>query len=210
MKEQQNRRTSVSSSSGFHIYRSRNVNKGAEGAKNLWVRTGCRWDLIICTYNTRSLSSDDLMIELEEEILRIKWYIVGLSEVRRKGKGSIILNNTGHTVYYSGSDEHRHGVGFVVKKNIARNHAQCDQLQRLVDRVAELTVRVNKRYQLKCVQIYLPTTSCPGEEIKVYEEIDIINSKAHYNIVMGDFSAKVGPGEIRDTCTGSYGIWITV
>ena len=32
------------------------------------------------------------------------------------------------------------------------------------------------------------------------------NSKAHYNIVMGDFDAKVGHGEIRETCTGSYGI----
>ena len=43
---------------------------------------------------------------------------------------------------------------------------------------------------------------------KVYEEIDniIINIKAHYNIVMGDFNAKVGPGEIRETCTGSYGM----
>ena len=54
-----------------------------------------------------------------------------------------------------------------------------------------------------------PQPVTPDEEIeKVYEEIDniIINSKAHYNIVMGDFNAKVGAGEIRETCTGSYGI----
>ena len=76
----------------------------------------------------------------------------------------------------------------------------------LSDRVAELTVCTNKCYQLKCVQVYLPTTSYPDEEIKVCEEIDkiIINSKAHYAIVMGDFNAKVRPGEIRETCTGSY------
>ena len=70
--------------------------------------------------------------------------------------------------------------------------------------MAELTVRINKRYQLKCVQVYLSTTSYLDEEIeKVYEEIEniIINSKAHYNIVMGDFNAKVGPGEVRKTCT---------
>ena len=99
MQEQRNRRPSVPSSSGVHVYGSGSVNKGAEGAKNLWVRTGCHWDLNICTYNARSLSSDDRMIELEEEISRIKWNIIGLSEVRRKGKGSIILNNTGHTLY---------------------------------------------------------------------------------------------------------------
>ena len=68
---------------------------------------------------------------------------------------------------------------------------------------------MHQRYQLKCVQVFLPTISYPDEEIeKVYEEIDsiIMTSKAHYNIVMGDFNAKVGPGEIRETCTGSYGI----
>ena len=75
--------------------------------------------------------------------------------------------------------------------------------------MTELTVHINKHYQLKCVQVYLSTTSYLDEEIeKVYEEIDniIINSKAHYNTVMGDFNAKVGPGEIKETCTGSYGI----
>ena len=146
------------------------------------------------------------MIELEE-ISRIKWNILGLSEVRRKGKGNIILNNTGHTLYYSGSDEQRHGVGFMVNKNIAHN---VISFRGLSDRVAELTVCINKRYQLKCIQVYLLTTSYPDEEIEVYEEIDnvIINSKAHYNIVMGDFNAKVGPGEIGETCTGSYGIGI--
>ena len=143
---------------------------------------------------------------MEEEISRIKWNIIGLSEVRKKGKGSIILNNTGHTLYYSGSDEQRHRAGFMVNKNIAYNEIS---FRGLSDRVAELTVRISKLYQLKCVQVYLPTTSYPDEEIeKVYEKVDniIINSKAHYNIVMGEFNAKVGPGEIRETCTGSDGI----
>ena len=81
------------------------------------------------------------MIKLEDEISRIKWNIIGLSEVCRKGNGSIILNSTGHTVYYSGSDEQRHGVGFVVN-NIAHN---VISFRGLLDRVAELTVHINKR-----------------------------------------------------------------
>ena len=136
----------------------------------------------------------------------MKWNIIALREVCRKYKGIIILNTTGHTIYYSGSDEQRHGVGFMVNKNIAHN---VISFRGLLDRVAELTVRINKCYQLKYVKV--PTTSYPDEEIeKVYEEIDkiIINSKAHYNIVMEDFHAKVGPGEIRQTCTGSFGIGI--
>ena len=121
MQEQQNRWPSIPSSSGVHVYGSGSVKKGAESAKNLWVRTGCHWDLNIWTYNARSLSSDDRMVELQEEISRINWNIIGLNEIRRKGKGSIILNNTGHTLYYSGSDEQRNGVGFMVNKNIAHN-----------------------------------------------------------------------------------------
>ena len=93
----------------------------------------------------------------------------------------------------------------MVNKNIAHN---VISFRGLLDRVAELTVCINKCYQLKCAQVYLPTTSYPDEEIKkVYVEIDIIiNSKSHYNIVTGDFNAKVGIGEIRETCTGSYAI----
>ena len=138
--------------------------------------------------------------------MRIKWNIIGLGKVHRKGKRRIVLHNTGHTLYYSGSDEQRHGAGFVVNKNIA--HIVIS-FRGLSDRVAELTVCIDKSYQLKCVQVYLSTTSYPDEQMeKVYEEINniIINNKARYNIVMGDFNAKVGLGEIRETCTGSYSI----
>ena len=53
--------------------------------------------------------------------MRFKSNIIDLSEVCRKGKGNIILNNTGHTVYYSGTDEQSYGVNSVVNKNIAGN-----------------------------------------------------------------------------------------
>ena len=132
--------------------------------------------------------------------------ISSASVVRRKGKGSIVLNNAGHdTVYYSGSDEQRYGVVFVVNKNIAHN---VTGFRGLSEGMVELTVRLSKHYHLKFVQVYLPTTSYPDDEIMIYEEIKniIINSKAHHNIVMGDFNAKLGPGEIREACTCSYGI----
>ena len=71
----------------------------------------------------------------------------------------------------------------MVNKNIACN---VISFRGLSDKVAELRVCINKLYQLKCVQVGLPTNSYSEEEMeKVYEEIDII-SKAHYNIVMED------------------------
>ena len=52
------------------------------------------------------------------------------------------------------------------------------------------------------IRIPYTTTSYSHKEVEeIYEEIDniiIISSKAHYNIVMENFNAKVGPGEIRE------------
>ena len=42
----------------------------------------------------------------------------------------------------------------------------------------------------------------------VYEEIDnlVNNNKAYYNIVMGDFNAKLGQGNASELSTGPYGL----
>ena len=40
------------------------------------------------------------------------------------------------------------------------------------DRVAEINIRINQWYQLKCIQVYMPTRSHPDEEAEqVYEEL---------------------------------------
>jgi len=77
------------------------------------------------------------------------------------------------------------------------------------DRVAELTLRINYRYQITLVQVYLPTTDHPDEEVEsVYEDIGniISRSKSHYNIVMGDFNAKVGKGKYMEISTRPFGL----
>ena len=66
-------RPSVPSSSEVPIHGSENEDDGAEGAKNRWVRTGCHGKLKLCTYNARSLSSDDRVTEFEDKIARIKF-----------------------------------------------------------------------------------------------------------------------------------------
>ena len=88
-------RPSVPSSSGTTVSSSGRLGERAEGAKNLWVRTGCHWNLKIGTYNTRSLSTDVRVTELQEELEKIKFDVVGVCEARRKGEGCTVLNNTG-------------------------------------------------------------------------------------------------------------------
>ena len=117
------------------------------------------------------------MIELE--FSTIKWNIIGLSEVRRKGKGNIILEQHGsHSVLLMAIRTETWGR----LRGKQEYFPQCDRFRSLSDKV-------------------------PDEEVeKVYEEIDniITSSKAHYTIVMGDFNAKASPGEIRETCTRPY------
>ena len=88
-------RPSVPSSSEALDQGSGKDSNGAEGAKNLWVWTGSHWNLKLCPYNARSLSTDARILELEEELARIKFDFVGISEARIKGEGCITLNNSG-------------------------------------------------------------------------------------------------------------------
>ena len=67
------------SSTGISIQGSGYDVDRAEGAKNRWVPTGCHWKLKICRYNARSVSSDDRVMEFENERARIKFDIIGIS-----------------------------------------------------------------------------------------------------------------------------------
>ena len=129
------------------IHGSRHGTDGTEGAQNLWTWTGCHriFYLYVGTYNVRTLSSDDKLWELEMELSKIKWTIIGLSDVQLKSKGCIILNNSSHTMYHSGGNECQCGVGFVVNKSIAGNVVNFKDKS---DRVAEITIRLNQQYQL--------------------------------------------------------------
>lgn len=72
----------------------------------------------ICIYNVRLLFLDDRMLEFGDELVKINFDVVGISEVWRKGEGCIFLVNSGYNLYYIGGNMCYRGVGFVVYKNI--------------------------------------------------------------------------------------------
>src|ERR1700761_6607146 len=83
-----------------------------EGAKNPWVTIGCHTGLHIATYNARTLSSSGKMLEMEMALEKIKWDVVGVSEVRKPGEECLKLQS-GHRFYYRESDSQSliRGVG---------------------------------------------------------------------------------------------------
>ena len=77
-------------------------------------------------------------------------------------------------MYYSGGNKCQCGVGFAVNKSTAGNVMNFNGQW---ERVAELNIRINQQYQLKCILVYMPTSSHHSEEAEqVYEDIDSILS----------------------------------
>ena len=126
-----------------------------EGAKNhSGVSTRC-WSHYIATYNIRPLLSEDMLVELEEELRNVKWHIIGLSETRRQGE-CIKQLSSGHVLYTVGKDDKSEGgVGFLVNRELTNNIVQYSNAS---DRVAMVVVILSDRYSVKILQVYAPTT----------------------------------------------------
>ncbi|CAH0729654.1 unnamed protein product, partial [Brenthis ino] len=78
--------------------------------------------LYICSYNARSLSSDEKLLEFKESISKTKHDIIGLAEIRRMGYN--ILEDQDHIFYFYGETKGQYRV--IDDKESIRE--QCEQL----------------------------------------------------------------------------------
>ena len=172
-----------------------------ESAKNLRASS-----IYIATYNIRSLSSEERLLELEEKLKEIKWDILGLAETRRCGE-SIKKLASGNILYTNGKiNKRQSGVGFLINKSLANN---VTEFKSVSDRLAFIILKINTNYSVKIVQVYAPTTAHEDEEVEeLYDELaDIMDNKTtHYTIVMGDFNAKIGSrNQGEENVMGKFG-----
>ncbi|XP_030747131.1 craniofacial development protein 2-like [Sitophilus oryzae] len=159
--------------------------------------------LYIATYNARTLSSDEKLLELEEELKNIKWDILGISEARRIGEGQVILKS-GNTLCYSGEETAIRGVGILVHK---KYKDMIVDVKNISPRVICLTIKLNKKYSVKVIQAYAPTTESTDDELEnFYEDVStaLQNGKTHYTMLIGDFNAKVGSKQDEAETSVSY------
>lgn len=107
--------------------------------------------LRVSTYNVKTLLSDDRLDQLQIELAKIQWDIVGLAEVRRRGENLMCLPS-GHTLYYKGQEQiSQAGVGFIINSKWSPNVLQFKGIS---ERVAFLTLKINKRTEMKIIQVY--------------------------------------------------------
>lgn len=181
-----------------------------EGAKNPRVLPGHHGQrlLHIATYNTRTLASDEQILELEKELERIKWDIVGISETRRKGENQLTLKS-GNLFYHAGEESSLRGVGFLIHKKYAK---KVLDIKCVSPRVIYMILGLNQKYSLKIIQAYAPTTGRPDEEAEnFYEDVSraMSENKTHYMMLMGDFNAKTGcKKDEAETALGNHGIGV--
>ncbi|XP_072375998.1 uncharacterized protein [Diabrotica undecimpunctata] len=96
------------------------------GKKDIWGKQEIAntTRLNIATLNIRSLSKDEKVHELEEDIKDLKWDIIGLAEEKRKEEECITLES-GNVLYYKGREEQSlYGVGFLIFKKYAHKVEQ--------------------------------------------------------------------------------------
>ena len=97
-----------------------------------------------------------------------------------------------HTMIYSGGEEHKKGVGIIMRNNIAKSNVGYWAIS---ERVIMMKLQ-SKPFDINIIQIYAPTQDYDEEDIeKFYKEVQLAikNTKScDILYVMGDFNAKVG------------------
>ncbi|XP_041973390.1 craniofacial development protein 2-like [Aricia agestis] len=159
----------------------------------------------IATLNTRTLRTQESLLELDKALENVKYDILSISEIRRVGEKITELNE--YILYHKGETPGQRGVGFLIKMAM-KNYIQ--ELIGVSDRIVILNINL-PRYKKPwtIIQTYAPTEQAPESESDAfYCTLSDIIKQYHNNfiIVMGDFNAQVGcrePGE--ELILGKYG-----
>ncbi|XP_048006861.1 uncharacterized protein LOC125242187 [Leguminivora glycinivorella] len=164
--------------------------------------------LNVLTYNVRTLMQEERLIELEHALKDIKWDVIGLSEVRREGEQTV--ERIDNVFYHFGTAGGLYGVGFLVHKKWKSNIIEFTGYS---ERIAVLKFLIDKKHTLTIIQVYAPTSSHSDDEVERF--YDLLNkaceeNRGTWNIVLGDFNAKVGIRAELDNCDviGPHGLGI--
>lgn len=141
----------------------------------------------IGTINVVSLEKDARIQEITRIMTERNIPIMGLSEVRKKGTGSKVLEK-GYKMWWSGKDKKRNGVAIIVAKQLADKVLNVDNVS---DRIIKLKIMMEGNI-LDVVQVYAPQIGCEAEEKEEFitKLEDTVTSNK--SVIMGDFNARVG------------------
>ena len=160
-------------------------------------------NLILATWNVRTLLQPGKLDNLCQEADHLKADITGVAETRWKEEG--YLKKEKYTFIHSGGNESQHGVGFLIRNTIAESVLGYLPVN---ERCILLKLKA-KPFNISILQAYAPTSDYSEEDIETFYE-SLSNTlkevkSSEVLIVMGDFNAKVG-SEKHGTVKGNHGL----
>ncbi|XP_053376798.1 craniofacial development protein 2-like [Mercenaria mercenaria] len=125
-------------------------------------KINARDDIVIGTWNVRTLKQPGRVEELAHEMKRYRWNILRLSEVRWRNFGET-TSDEGHKFYFSGrEDKHEHCVGFLIHKDTAKVVLWCHPIS---SRISSIRLR-SSSFTITDIQTYAPTSNYSDEEYR--------------------------------------------
>ena len=168
-------------------------------------------EVIIGTWNVRSLCQPGKLENVLQEMVRMKVDILGVAETFWEGSGEFEATLPGSEqtfrVIYSGGDKKRKGVAFIL---CGRVNATGYSWHNVSERIICLKLN-SKPVNMIIIQVYAPTNDATQSEVEeFYEQLEeaVKVQKKKYRdclIIMGDFNGKVGGMKDKDT-VGPFGL----
>ena len=167
-------------------------------------------ELVIGTWNVRSLCKPGKLDNVLQEMSRIGIDILGLAETFWDGTGdfetTLLTNDEKFRVIYSGGEKRRRGVGFILR---GATRAAVQFYHTVSDRIVCIRLKAQP-VDVIVIQVYAPTNDAPQTETEeFYSELEnVVKLQKKYQdclVVMGDFNGKVGDMK-EDNIVGPFGL----
>eukprot|EP00794_Sanderia_malayensis_P021057 gene21057-biopygen14625 len=165
-------------------------------------------NLVIGTWNVRSLSQSGKVELLAMKMDRMSWNILGISEMRWKDIGESFTDD-GHKVWFCGNkNKNINGVGFMVNKNTKKAIMECSPVN---ERIVAIRI-AGTPFNISVVQVYAPTSDCDdGTLEEFYDDLEELLRKIPKKdvlIVQRDWNTKIGPDAYQNWkgTVGKFGL----
>ena len=161
----------------------------------------------MCTYNVRTLQTEDNLDRLIDEADQSKWDVVSLCETYRKGKLSEIKG--GYWLYEIGKTEynpHAKGLTFLIHPKI--NDCVTD-FKIYSNRVIKMKVKLQAKDSVTVTNAYARTSKAENQKwnnFMILKE-QTADSGSKYKIITGDFHAEIGNKNKRRRLHKHGSIW---
>ena len=161
--------------------------------------------LNIIHFNCRGIGCEERLYELEKSFEKVKWDVIGLSEVRKMGEKLIKRKNNNY-LYFFGETIGYRGTGFYINRRIIDI---IIKIEGVTERISLMKVELSRKVKILIVQVYAPTMDANEEEIeKFYSKLREVyyREKEYYNIIVGGWNAKIGKADTEKETVGKFGL----